>query len=126
MSKCAKCGKETNSKDLYWQWTNSTEQWCCDICKNCIKEHKQYRISTDYANSSDITFVWAHAYVQINDDTRAYLSQTLIGYLYGKPTMEEIMDWCFKEWLNGDELKRKNLLRQAFNENDKHDNEILY
>jgi hypothetical protein len=125
MEQCIKCGKEFKTKDLFLQWYTSGEAY---ICKNCIKQHKQYSIEPCYAADSDITFVFAIARVQITKHDWIELSQTLIGYHYGEPDdlgNKEFEQRMLEDWLTKNKKVRKDLIRQSFNENQR-DEEVLY
>ena len=127
MENCIKCNKEFKTKDLFLQWfTASSEVF---ICKDCIEKHKMYQTESCYAADSDITFVFAGAMVYVQERPLkgdfVQLSATLIGYHYGKPD-KQCAEAILSDWLTGDDKVRKDLLRQAFNENGKHDEEVLY
>lgn len=123
MEKCIKCNKYFKIKDLFLQWYTGEEieQY---ICKDCIKQHKIYFTDACYAEDTDITFIFAIARIPVNGEF-IDLSQTLIGYHYGRPDEQYTQD-LLAEWLKSNTKERINLLRQAFNENDKHDKEVLY
>lgn len=126
MEQCVKCNKEFKTKDLFLQWFTSGETY---ICKNCIEKHKIYQTDTCYSADSDITFVFAEAVVYLQERPLkgdfVQLSQTLIGYHFGKPDKQYI-ESMLSDWLTGNDKVRKDLLRQAFNENLKSDEEVLY
>ena len=117
---CIKCNKEFKTKDLFLQWTTNGDAY---ICEDCIKEHKQYLIDPCYAD--DITFIFARAIVTITKHDILDLSQTLIGYYYGPPDDEDSKR-ILNDWLTKDVKIRKDLIRQAFNENGKYNKEVLY
>lgn len=120
MEQCVKCEKEFKTKDLFLQWITCGEAY---ICKDCIEKHKQYIIDPCYADDSDITFIMVRAIVPVGEDILD-LSQTLIGYYYGHDDgryEQRMLD----DWLTKDKKIRRDLLRQAFNENGKN-KEILY
>ena len=125
MENCVKCNKEFKTKDLFLQWFAMGETF---ICKDCIEKHKMYNTDSCYAADSDITFVFAEAVVYSQEQPKGdsvLLSTTLIGYHYGRPD-KQCADAILSDWLTGNDKVRKDLLRQAFNENNKADEEVLY
>lgn len=121
MEQCVNCKKEFKVKDLFLQWCTSGETY---ICEKCIKYHKWYTTEACYAEDSDITFVFALARVKVTEYEFVELSQILIGYHYGKPD-ESYEKHMLNGWLENHGNIRKDLLRQAFNENCKNE-EVLY
>ena len=124
MEQCVKCEKEFKTKDLFLQWITCGEAY---ICKDCIEKYKQYTIDPCYASDSDITFVMVRTIVPVGEDILD-LSQTLIGYHYGNPDDKDNKEFeqrMLDDWLTKNRKIRRDLLRQAFNENGK-DEEILY
>lgn len=126
--KCELCEKET--KELFDCWLTSEiddENWEseCSVCEDCIKTKKQYDIKLCYSEKSDITFIFAIAKITLDETHYIELSQTLISYAYGLIDKDDnYVQWALKIWLNGTEKERKDLLRQAFVENDYE--EVLY
>lgn len=126
MEQCIKCNKEFKIKDLFLQWYTNGEAY---VCKDCIEKHKIYQTEACYSADSDITFVFAIARVQITKHDWVELSQILIGYHYGSPdnsVSKEFEQRILEDWLTKNGKVRKDLLRQAFNENCKSDEEVLY
>ena len=124
MEQCVKCEKEFKTKDLFLQWITCGEAY---ICKDCIEKYKQYTIDPCYAGDSDITFVMVRTIVPVGEDILD-LSQTIIGYHYGNPDDKDNKEFeqrMLDDWLTKNRKIRRDLLRQAFNENGK-DEEILY
>lgn len=126
--KCIKCGKE--HKNMFRQWvanqSMSIEDGECYICEDCIKDDKSYVADVHYSRDSDMTFIFAVARVLIDENTHKYalLSQTLIGYVYGKADVDDpYVKWVLGQWAIGN---RAELLRQSYNENRKMDEEVLY
>ena len=123
MEQCIKCNKEFKTKDLFLQWVTTGEGY---VCKNCIKKYKQYTTDSCYAEDSDITFVFAIARISLDNGDFVELSQTLMGYHYGKPdNNHDHVKTMLEYWLRGGQT-RKDLLRQSFNENGKYKKEVLY
>lgn len=128
--KCEICEKET--KQLFDCWLisrvdNENLESECSICEDCIKTKKQYDVDLNYCADSDITFIFAVARI-INDKFHFIdLSQTVIGYVYGhvEDKNDNYVQWVLKQWLNGTEKERKDLIRQAFVENEVN-KEVLY
>ena len=127
--KCIKCGKEHDN--LFTQWAAGLDAVECDICEDCIKKHKMYSAVTCYSDDMDMTFIFAEARVYLKErpiDERSFilLSQTLIGYVYGRPDRNTgYIQQALELWIANEGSNRLNLLRQNFNGNDKNE-EVLY
>ena len=127
--KCIKCGKEHNN--LFRQWVTNQDDIECDICEDCIKKHKMYKTVTCYSDDMDMTFIFVEARVYLKErpiDERSFvlLSQTLIGYVYGRSeNTKDYIEDAVTKWIANKGNDRLNLLRQNFNENNK-DEEVLY
>ena len=127
--KCIKCGKEHD--DLFIQWAAGLDAVECDICEDCIEKHKMYKVVTCYSNDMDMTFIFVEARVYLKErpiDERSFilLSQTLIGYVYGKPNQNTgYIQQALELWIANKDNDRLDLLRQNFNENNKNE-EVLY
>lgn len=129
MAKCIKCGKEHSN--LFRQWVTNQEDIECDICEDCIRDYKMYATVLCYSQDMDMTFIFVEARVYLKErpiDDRSFvlLSQTLIGYVYGKPEYNRgYADEALQIWLRNQGNDRLNLLRQNFNENNRNE-EVLY
>lgn len=127
--KCIKCGKE--HPNMFTQWVTNQEDIECDICEDCIQKHKMYNKVLAYSSDMDMTFIFAEARVYlkerpIDESSFVLLSQTLIGYVYGRPENTEwYTDDVLRLWIRNQGNDRLKLIRQSFNENNK-DEEVLY
>lgn len=124
----AACIKCNSTKDLFKQWSNDSH-WDVHICKDCIKKHKMYHPITTYSEDMDMTFIFVEARVYLSErplgDYFVMLSQTLIGYHYGREN-KECVDDTVARWIANKKNNRTELLRQAFNENYRSHEEVLY
>lgn len=116
---CEVCKNDFNVKDLFLQWHTVGEVY---VCKDCIEKHKQYETYACYAPDSDITFVFAMARIQL-DTNFIELSQTLIGYHFGKKD-KDYENRMLNDWITSENTV--GMLRQSFNANLRDDEEVLY